>query len=196
MRQGREADHTPPSSADVKNGGAIPPFTITLKHSDNFTFLPHLTLNDAVRRQKQRSRITVPVLNYAPRYVGVWGSEDIDPGIHNVSTRCMWVVSFTLRRFSSMEPAGNPWLRGWMGLTAGLVAVARKEFRSCRPYPVTLLTELPWLAIVLKVTRREVWNICMISVSLWKSINSHFTRKMSFRTLNSQHHGLEPFLRR
>jgi hypothetical protein len=24
-RQGREADHSPPSSADVKNGGAIPP---------------------------------------------------------------------------------------------------------------------------------------------------------------------------
>jgi hypothetical protein len=24
-RQGREADHSPPSSAEVKNGGAIPP---------------------------------------------------------------------------------------------------------------------------------------------------------------------------
>jgi hypothetical protein len=25
-RQGREADHSPPSSAEVKNGGDVPPF--------------------------------------------------------------------------------------------------------------------------------------------------------------------------
>jgi hypothetical protein len=29
-RPGREADHSPPSSAQVKNGGAIPPLTILL----------------------------------------------------------------------------------------------------------------------------------------------------------------------
>jgi hypothetical protein len=28
-RQGREADHSPPSSAEVKNGGAIPPLPHT-----------------------------------------------------------------------------------------------------------------------------------------------------------------------
>jgi hypothetical protein len=27
-RQGRETDHSTPSSAEVKNGGAIPPFTL------------------------------------------------------------------------------------------------------------------------------------------------------------------------
>jgi hypothetical protein len=36
---GREADHSSPSSADVKNGGAIPPHAIVLKHRDNFTLL-------------------------------------------------------------------------------------------------------------------------------------------------------------
>jgi hypothetical protein len=42
----READHSPPSTAQVKNDGAIPPFHRTsswhdaqlVKHSDNFTF--------------------------------------------------------------------------------------------------------------------------------------------------------------
>jgi hypothetical protein len=29
-RQGREADHSPPSSAEVKNGGAIPPLPLRL----------------------------------------------------------------------------------------------------------------------------------------------------------------------
>jgi hypothetical protein len=41
---GREADYSPPSSAEVKNGGAIPPFshmsswhsTELIKHRDNF----------------------------------------------------------------------------------------------------------------------------------------------------------------
>jgi hypothetical protein len=36
----READHTPPSSAEVNNGGVIPPLPIRLKHGDNFIFLP------------------------------------------------------------------------------------------------------------------------------------------------------------
>jgi hypothetical protein len=44
-RQGREADHLPPSSAEVKNGGAIPPLlhmsswhsAQLIKHTDNFT---------------------------------------------------------------------------------------------------------------------------------------------------------------
>jgi hypothetical protein len=31
--QGREADHTPPSSAEVKNGGVIPPLPISLHGS-------------------------------------------------------------------------------------------------------------------------------------------------------------------
>jgi hypothetical protein len=41
-----EAGHSPPSSAEVKNGGAIPPFphlpswlTYVIKYWDNFTFL-------------------------------------------------------------------------------------------------------------------------------------------------------------
>jgi hypothetical protein len=45
-RPGREADHSPPSSAEVKNGGAIPPLPYMsswhsaelIKHRDNFTF--------------------------------------------------------------------------------------------------------------------------------------------------------------
>jgi hypothetical protein len=32
-RQGREADHSPPSSAEVKNGGAIPPLPYMSWHS-------------------------------------------------------------------------------------------------------------------------------------------------------------------
>jgi hypothetical protein len=46
-RQGREAVHSPPSSAEVKNGGAVPPlprmpswYSAKLnKHGDNFTFI-------------------------------------------------------------------------------------------------------------------------------------------------------------
>jgi hypothetical protein len=46
-RQGREADHSPPSSAEVKNGGALPSFTyiyswrnaLLIKHKGNFTFI-------------------------------------------------------------------------------------------------------------------------------------------------------------
>jgi hypothetical protein len=30
MRQRRETDHSPPSSVEIKNGGAIPPFPICL----------------------------------------------------------------------------------------------------------------------------------------------------------------------
>jgi hypothetical protein len=45
-RSGREADHSPPSSAEVKNGGAIPRLpqmsswhiAELIKHGDNFTF--------------------------------------------------------------------------------------------------------------------------------------------------------------
>jgi hypothetical protein len=46
-RPGREADHSPPSSAGVKNGGAIPPLPHAsswhsaqlIKRRDNLTFL-------------------------------------------------------------------------------------------------------------------------------------------------------------
>jgi hypothetical protein len=31
-RPGREADHSPPSNAEVKNGGAVPPLTGTTFH--------------------------------------------------------------------------------------------------------------------------------------------------------------------
>jgi hypothetical protein len=49
-QQGHEADHSPLSSAEVRNGGAIPPLTCMsswrsaylLRHRDNFTFLPVL----------------------------------------------------------------------------------------------------------------------------------------------------------
>jgi hypothetical protein len=46
-RPGREANHSPPSSAEVKNGEAVPPLPIFLhgmvlnsmfKYGDNFTF--------------------------------------------------------------------------------------------------------------------------------------------------------------
>jgi hypothetical protein len=45
-RPGREVDRSPPSSAEVKNGGAIYPFPHTsswrgaqlIKHTDSFTF--------------------------------------------------------------------------------------------------------------------------------------------------------------
>jgi hypothetical protein len=45
-RPGRETDHSPPSSVEVKNGGAIPPLLYTyvfmacclIKHRNNFTF--------------------------------------------------------------------------------------------------------------------------------------------------------------
>jgi hypothetical protein len=44
---GHEADHSPPSSAEVKNDGAIPPFrhasslrsAYLIKHIENFTFI-------------------------------------------------------------------------------------------------------------------------------------------------------------
>jgi hypothetical protein len=51
-RQGHEADHSPPSSAEVKKGGAIPPLphmsswhsTELIKHRNTFTFfLPFIT---------------------------------------------------------------------------------------------------------------------------------------------------------
>jgi hypothetical protein len=48
-RPGCEADHSPPSSAEVKNGGAIPPLphmsswdnVKLIKQRDNFIFLPY-----------------------------------------------------------------------------------------------------------------------------------------------------------
>jgi hypothetical protein len=41
-RQGLEADHSPPSSAEVKKGGAIPPLPhMSSWHRDKFTFLLH-----------------------------------------------------------------------------------------------------------------------------------------------------------
>jgi hypothetical protein len=52
---GREADHLPPSSANVKNCGAIPPLLLTpswrsasfIKEKDNFTVYP---LNQSLSR--------------------------------------------------------------------------------------------------------------------------------------------------
>jgi hypothetical protein len=46
-REGRETDHSPPSSGEFKNGGATPPLlhisswlnASSLKHRDNFTFI-------------------------------------------------------------------------------------------------------------------------------------------------------------
>jgi hypothetical protein len=38
---GHEADHSPPTSVEVRNGGAIPPFphlSSLIKHRDNFIF--------------------------------------------------------------------------------------------------------------------------------------------------------------
>jgi hypothetical protein len=45
-RQGREADHSPPSSSEVKNGGPTPPLALTssrcgvylINNKGNFTF--------------------------------------------------------------------------------------------------------------------------------------------------------------
>jgi hypothetical protein len=42
-RPGREADHSPPSSAEVKNAWSYtstPQYAFIVKHRDNFTFLP------------------------------------------------------------------------------------------------------------------------------------------------------------
>jgi hypothetical protein len=54
-RPGREADHSPPSSAEVKNGGAVPPLLhmsswhgAQMKtYSDNLTFT--LNTEDSIR---------------------------------------------------------------------------------------------------------------------------------------------------
>jgi len=40
---------------------------------------------------------TYPLLNYAPRHEGMWGSGDIAPLIRNLGTRWMCVVSFRPR---------------------------------------------------------------------------------------------------
>jgi hypothetical protein len=49
-KPGREADHSPPSSAKAKNGGGIPPLPMSswynaslIKHKDNFTFTSYYT---------------------------------------------------------------------------------------------------------------------------------------------------------
>jgi hypothetical protein len=55
-RQGREFDHSPPSSAEVKNGGNIPPLSHMsswhsaelIKHRDNFTFTLPVPIRMAV----------------------------------------------------------------------------------------------------------------------------------------------------
>jgi hypothetical protein len=46
-RPGRDADHSPPSSAEIKKGWAVPPLPYTsllggaylIKHKDNFIFV-------------------------------------------------------------------------------------------------------------------------------------------------------------
>jgi hypothetical protein len=65
-RLGREADRSPPSSAKVKNGGAIPPLPTCLhgivlneliKHRDNFTFFYLIVLDyssTGVKTQKTK----------------------------------------------------------------------------------------------------------------------------------------------
>jgi hypothetical protein len=52
-RQGREADHSPPSSVEVKNGRVVPPLPHTstwcaaylIKYRDKFTFYQCVTIS-------------------------------------------------------------------------------------------------------------------------------------------------------
>jgi hypothetical protein len=57
-RPGREADHLPAPSAEVKNGGAVPPVlhisswhsAKLINHRDNFAFLlPNICLNSTLK---------------------------------------------------------------------------------------------------------------------------------------------------
>jgi hypothetical protein len=84
MRPGREADHSPASSAEVKNGGAIPPLlhmsslrgASLIKHR-GFNFLPYLTgdrsqgrrgPNDTIIPSSDRNRILVT--SVASHFIG------------------------------------------------------------------------------------------------------------------------------
>jgi hypothetical protein len=57
MGPGLEADHSPQSSADIKNSGVIPPLLYSpswrgaylSKHRDNFTFIPSDSTENALR---------------------------------------------------------------------------------------------------------------------------------------------------
>jgi hypothetical protein len=59
-RLGRESDNSPPSSAEVKNGGAIPPLpNMSSWHRDNFTFY---TLTTFARREWDKHNVKTTCL--------------------------------------------------------------------------------------------------------------------------------------
>jgi hypothetical protein len=75
-RQVREADHSPPSSTDVKNGGAIPPLPYAsvalclIKHRETFVLLRQIKNNFSVGESayKRPCFVTMQIANW---YLGI-----------------------------------------------------------------------------------------------------------------------------
>jgi hypothetical protein len=62
-----------------------------------------------------------------------WMCGGIAPRILDLSTRWMWVVSFTLQPLYPRERApGKDWIGGWMDTTAGLDAAVKRKIPSLR----------------------------------------------------------------
>jgi hypothetical protein len=74
---------------------------------------------------------TYPLLNYAPRHEGMWGSGDIAPLIRNLGTRWGWVVSFTRRPLYPQGKASVTHLIGdWVGRRVDVDAMAKRKIAA------------------------------------------------------------------
>jgi hypothetical protein len=102
----READHSPPSSVEIKNAWS---YTSTPKYAFKACFSVEKQLKGRVNLSlcstKYHAMETYTVLNEAPCCGDVWKSERITPRILNLDLRWRWVVSFTPRSFYSPERA-------------------------------------------------------------------------------------------
>jgi hypothetical protein len=73
------------------------------------------------------------VINSAPRHPYVWENGDIAPCILNLGIWCRWVVSFTSQpHYARGKDADIHCIGSWVGLRAGLDAVAKRNTLPCR----------------------------------------------------------------
>jgi hypothetical protein len=90
-----EADHSPPSSAEVKNAWSYTSTPMSSWHRDNFNFIADTAVNKlrpvAMFKRSRNCYIkgkVIHVLNQAPRHEDVWESGGIAPRILSLGARC------------------------------------------------------------------------------------------------------------
>jgi hypothetical protein len=148
-RPRREAGHTIPSSAEVKEcvglylhypntsswRGAYLSTGTTLPLPRKLTSIPLIHITQPTTAQHTPVKVKLSLCLTKHRAMKTyWGSGGTAPCILDLCTRWSWVVSFTHRPlYPQGKSPGTHWIGGWMGPRAGLDTVAKRKIPCPRP---------------------------------------------------------------